>query len=102
MSNDPNGDAGSKEQAPAADPVTASDPSRNRAARVVDEQRLFQADSDSRLFGEGDSEEIGSRERAHHAPAGLGSFSDAGGFGGTELLGEEEEEQSPSGPESAE
>lgn len=61
---------------------------------MPDEADLFNTGPGPRLFGEGSYSEGGSNEegnfeeRAASPHGGLGSFDDAGGFGGTELLGE--------------
>jgi hypothetical protein len=60
-----------------------------------DEEALFGGQPSPRLFGEGSYSEGGSNEEGNweernaHPHGRYGRFSDAGGFGATELLGEE-------------
>lgn len=71
-----------------------AEPHDRLESRVPDEEALFGGDPGPRLFGEGSYAEGGSnqegnwREREMPPHGHYGGFSDAGGYGATELLGE--------------
>ena len=73
-----------------------SDPTQRAAVPASEEQEFFLAESGRRLFGEGSYAEGGSNEEGNfesrdtNPHGGYGSFTDAGGYGATELLGEHE------------
>lgn len=68
-------------------------PAPARGSSAPDEQTLFNTGAGGRLFGEGSYAEGGSnqegnfKEREATPQGSRGSFDDAGGYGGTELLG---------------
>jgi len=75
--------------------VPGRDPSSGGGSGPVpDEEVLFRTDTDRRIFGEGSYAEGGSNQEGNYkkreaSPHGSeGSFDDAGGYGGTELLGQ--------------
>ena len=74
-------------------------PAPKRGSSTPDEQALFNTDSDRRIFGEGSYAEGGSnqegnfKERDATPEGSRGSFDDAGGYGGKELLGEKGAEE---------
>jgi hypothetical protein len=76
-----------------------------KQAAIPDEEKLFGAGRGPRIFGEGDyasggTANEGNFEVSDRDPHGsYGSFDDAGGYGGTELLGDETP-PAPSAPES--
>ena len=84
-----------------------SEPPDRTESIPSDEEVLFGGGSGARLFGEGSYAEGGSNEegnweeRDSHPHGRYGHFSDASGFGATELLGDPEfgEERSSEGPD---
>lgn len=81
-------------QTPPVKPDTAArKPIPGRSSSPPDEATLFNTDSDRRIFGEGSYAEGGSnqegnfKEREATPEGSRGSFDDAGGYGGKELLG---------------
>lgn len=75
-------------------PSTIQDRSERGATPPCGEEALFRSESSPRLFGEGNYAEGGSNEEGNYEvrdanPHGSsGGFSDAGGFGATQLLGD--------------